>query len=72
MVYCTNRKHLTMTNTKISELEKLEELILEYKNESDVKKKHVAYLRLIEETLKLVKKLFCLSTHFPETFREMI
>ena len=50
MVYCTNRKQLTMTNTKISELEKLEELILEYKNESDVKKKHVAYLRLIEET----------------------
>ena len=57
MVYCTNRKQLTMTNAKISELEKLEELILEYKNESDVKKKHVAYLRLIEETLKIVKKI---------------
>jgi hypothetical protein len=37
-----------MTDTKISELEKLEDLIIEYKNESDVKKKHVAYLHLIE------------------------
>ncbi len=44
-------------NTKISELEKLEELMLEYKQESDLKKKHVAYLSLIEETLKLVKKI---------------
>lgn len=54
-----------MTNTKISELEKLEELILEYKNESDVKKKHVAYLRLIEETLKLVKKIVLSFYPFP-------
>jgi RNA polymerase sigma factor (sigma-70 family) len=46
-----------MTNTKVSELEKLEDLITEYKNESDVKKKHVAYLHLVEETLKLVKKI---------------
>lgn len=65
MVYCTNRKQLTMTNAKISELEKLEELILEYKNESDVKKKHVAYLRLIEETLKLVKKIVLSFYPFP-------
>ena len=65
MVYCTNRKQITMTNTKISELEKLEELILEYKNESDVKKKHVAYLRLIEETLKLVKKIVLSFYPFP-------
>ena len=65
MVYCTNRKQLTMTNAKISELEKLEELILEYKNESDVKKKHVAYLRLIEETLKLVKKIDLSFYPFP-------
>lgn len=65
MIYCTNRKQLTMTNAKISELEKLEELILEYKNESDVKKKHVAYLRLIEETLKLVKKIVLSFYPFP-------
>lgn len=52
-----------MTGTKISELEKLEDLITEYKNESDVKKKHVAYLHLIEETLKLVKKI--VQTFYP-------
>lgn len=46
-----------MVNTKVSELEKLEELITEYKNEIDVKKKHIVYLCLIEETLKLVKKI---------------
>ncbi len=44
-------------DTKISELEKLEELITEYKKETDLKKKHVAYLSLIEESLKLVKKI---------------
>ena len=43
--------------TKISELEKLEELILNYRNESDKKKKYVAYLNLIEESLKLVKRI---------------
>lgn len=46
-----------MSVTKVSELEKLEELIIEYKIETDMKKRHVAYLRLIEETLKLVKKI---------------
>ena len=46
-----------MSVTKVSELEKLEELIIEYKTETDMKKRHVAYLRLIEETLKLVKKI---------------
>ena len=46
-----------MENTKVSELEKLEELIKAYKLESDNKRKHVVYLHLIEETLKLVKKI---------------
>ena len=46
-----------MVNTKVSELEKLEELIISYKKEEDMKKKHVTYLCLIEETLKLVKKI---------------
>lgn len=46
-----------MVDTKISELEKLEELIIEYKTETNVKKKHAVYLRLIQETLKLVKKI---------------
>ena len=46
-----------MSVTKVSEIEKLEELIIEYKTETDMKKRHVAYLRLIEETLKLVKKI---------------
>jgi RNA polymerase sigma factor (sigma-70 family) len=52
-----------MATTKISELEKLENLINEYKSEQDVKKKHVAYLHLIEETLKLVKKI--VQTFYP-------
>ncbi len=46
-----------MVISKVSELEKLEELMSEYKSETDIKKRHVAYLRLIEETLKLVKKI---------------
>ncbi|MBQ8460590.1 sigma-70 family RNA polymerase sigma factor [bacterium] len=56
-----------MTNTKVSELEKLEELISIYKNESDMKKKHVAYLNLIEETLKLVKKIVMTFYPIPST-----
>lgn len=44
-------------STKASELEKLEELIQSYKNEPDAKKKHIVYLCLIEESLKLVKKI---------------
>ncbi len=43
--------------TKISELEKLENLILNFKNETDIKRKHILYLDLIEESLKLVKKI---------------
>ncbi|MBR1461120.1 sigma-70 family RNA polymerase sigma factor [bacterium] len=46
-----------MTELKTSELEKLEELISGFKSENDSKKKHVLYLHLIEETLKLVKKI---------------
>lgn len=46
-----------MIDTKISELEKLEELIIEYKSETNIKKKHAVYLHLIQETLKLVKKI---------------
>ncbi len=46
-----------MTDTKISELEILEELMIEYRQENDAKKKHVVYLRLIQQTLKLVKKI---------------
>lgn len=43
--------------SKISELEKLEEYIINYKNESDIKKKHILYLNLVDESLKLVKKI---------------
>lgn len=43
--------------TKISELEKLEELVIAYKLEQDEKKKNVLYLNLIEETLQYVKKI---------------
>ena len=50
-------------STKLSDLEKLEELIYNYKHEADVKKKHVAYLSLIEESLKLVKRI--VSNFYP-------
>lgn len=56
-----------MNNTKISDLEKLEELILSYKNENDIKKKHVIYLNLIEESLKLVKKIVMTFYPLPNT-----
>lgn len=46
-----------MVDTKVSELEKLEELMKEYRSEADPKRRQVVYLRLIEETLKLVKKI---------------
>jgi len=46
-----------MANSKVSELEKLEELIIQYKNEFDKKRKYVVYLNLIEETMKLVKRI---------------
>lgn len=51
----------------MTELEKLEELIVTYKNENDAKRKHVAYLRLIEETLKLVKKIVMAFYPLPTT-----
>ncbi len=41
----------------VNDLNKLEELITKYKIEKDVKKKHVFYLSLVEESLKLVKKI---------------
>lgn len=43
--------------TKISELEKLEDLILSYKEEKDEKKKRILYLKLVQESLKLVKRI---------------
>ena len=43
--------------TKISELEKLEDLILGYKSEKDPRKRHVLYIDLIQETMKLVNKI---------------
>lgn len=46
-----------MSDTKITELEKLEELILQYKQEVDKKRKHVIYINLVEETLKVVKRI---------------
>lgn len=43
--------------SKISDLEKLEDYIINYKNETDAKKKHILYLNLVDECLKLVKKI---------------
>ena len=43
--------------TKMSELEKLEDLILSYKEEKDEKKKRILYLNLVQESLKLVKRI---------------
>ncbi len=56
-----------MAETKTSELEKLEDLMLEYRKETDMKKKHVVYLRLIEETMKLVKKIAMTFYPLPST-----
>lgn len=53
--------------SRLSELERLEILIVEYKNEPDVKRKHVAYLNLIEESLKLVKKIVLGMYPIPST-----
>ncbi len=41
----------------ISETQHLEDLIINFKTETDNKKKHVCYLNLVEESLKLVKKI---------------
>lgn len=56
-----------MVEAKISELEKLEELIIEYKTETNAKKKHAVYLCLIQETLKLVKKIVLSFYPLPNT-----
>jgi hypothetical protein len=56
-----------MHNTKVSDLERLEELISTYQKETDVKKKHVIYLNLIEESLKLVKKIVMTFYPLPNT-----
>lgn len=53
--------------TKVSELEKLEDLIIEYRKESDKKKKYVVYLNLIEESLKLVKRIVMGMYPIPNT-----
>ncbi len=53
---------------KVSDLEKLEELILEYRKRSRTeKKKRILYLNLIQESLKLVKKLLWECTLPPNT-----
>jgi len=56
-----------IVQTKVSELEKLEELIIAYRKESDNKKKHIVYLRLIEESLKLVKRIVMTFSPLPNT-----
>lgn len=43
--------------TKVSDLEKLEELILGYRAEQDMKKKRILYLNLVQESMKLVKRI---------------
>ena len=52
-------------NTNVSELEKLEEYIINYKNEFDAKKKHILYLNLVDEGLKLVKKIVSSTYSLP-------
>ena len=41
----------------VSDLEKLEKLVVCYKQEADTKKKHVVYLQLVDASMKLVKKI---------------
>ena len=41
----------------MSDIEQLEEKIYLYKHEADVKKRHVLYLNLVEDSLKLVNKV---------------
>ncbi|MBP3821574.1 sigma-70 family RNA polymerase sigma factor [bacterium] len=50
-----------------TDLEKLEELVLSYRNEKDLKKKHVLYLNLVENALKLVKKIVSGIYPLPKT-----
>lgn len=56
-----------MTEGKISELEKLEDLITQYKAEQDDKRRHVIYMNLVEETLKVVKKIVSAFYPIPNT-----
>lgn len=56
-----------MKNTKLSELEKLEELIIQYKSEQDKKRRHVLYIHLVEETMKVVKKIVLSFYPIPNT-----
>ena len=41
----------------MTDIEQLEEKIYLFKHENDAKKKHVFYLNLVEESLKLVNKI---------------
>lgn len=41
----------------VSELEKLENCIIKFKQENDAKRKHIFYLNLVDECLQLVKKI---------------
>lgn len=52
---------------KVTELEKLEEYIVNYKTENDNKKKHILYLDLVQESLKLVKKIVSNMYPIPAT-----
>lgn len=65
MVICSQLER--NVETKTSELEILEELILNYKKEKDTKKKHVLYLSLVVESLKLVKKIAAMIYPIPST-----
>ncbi|MCM1339156.1 MAG: sigma-70 family RNA polymerase sigma factor [Muribaculaceae bacterium] len=56
-----------MTEVKISELEKLEELISAYRREADNKRKHIIYINLVQETMKLVKKIVLAFYPLPST-----
>lgn len=42
---------------RLSELEKMEYLAASYKSEKDIKRKHVFYINLVQESLKLVRKV---------------
>lgn len=46
-----------MMKSKVSDLERFEELIQLYKSEQDEKRKNVLYLNLVEESLSYVKKI---------------
>ena len=54
-------------DTNVSELEKLEEMIHNYQQEKDVKKKHLAYLSLVDCSLVLVKRIVASFYPFPNS-----